>query len=77
VVFCDPPRNNDRLLASSLLLLSRLEQIKLERKHSIILQRWYKNILFNRKLPTLWKIAEFYTSVKYHPDNIIESQFLN
>jgi len=25
---------------------------------------------FKKKLPTLWKIAEYYTAIKYHPDNI-------
>lgn len=33
------------------------------------IKRWYKNL---KRLPVLWKIAEYYTARKYHPDNALK-----
>jgi len=34
------------------------------------MRNFIKFVIFKKKLPTLWKIAEYYTAIKYHPDNI-------
>lgn len=34
------------------------------------IQRSYYLFRLNKKMPTLWKIAEYYTSIKYNPKNI-------
>jgi len=33
------------------------------------IQKWYKIRFFNKKLPILWNIAEYYMKKKYHPNS--------
>lgn len=35
-----------------------------------IIQKAYNLFKLSKKMPTLWKIAEYYTSIKYNPKNI-------
>ncbi len=54
------------------------EQCPLYDKSARIIQRKYNFYRLNKKIPTLWKIAEYYSAIKYHPKNIekiIESHF--
>jgi len=33
-----------------------------------LIQKNYRIYLFNKKLPILWKISEYYSAKKYHPN---------
>lgn len=37
---------------------------------AIIIQKNYRLYKLRKLMPILWRIAEFYVSVKYHPNNI-------
>jgi len=37
-------------------------------------KKWIKRMLYlkSKRYKTLWKISEYYTKVKYHPDHILQ-----
>jgi hypothetical protein len=38
--------------------------------NAYIIQKNYKLYILKKRMPVLWKIAEYYTSIKYHPNKI-------
>jgi len=38
-------------------------------KYSNTIKKYIKKYIWKKKLPILWKIAEYYTMKKYHPNS--------
>lgn len=46
------------------------EKCPLYDKSARLIQRKYRFFRLKKKMSILWKIAEYYTAIKYHPNNV-------
>ncbi len=61
--------SNEKVYNSDIKMNLILDQVKK-------LEKFFKYILFKKKMKTLWRIAEYYTAKKYHPDNILKDNII-